>query len=146
MSRRVRVHQFVVTELTRPRSPSWRACDLFGASHWLDVPADTEFPYTVPRMSLFTRFYLDTARPTEFFVRVRWLQPTDRVARVVGVFGPFLVPFAPDASACDCSFNLNNIQLQGVGLHRVDLLRVVRLRLEGRKRVRIATTYFVVER
>lgn len=146
MSLRVWVHQFVLTELTRPRSQTWRACDLFGASHWVDAPADTEFPYRVARMNLFTRFYLDNAKPTEFFVRVRWLQPPDRVARIVGTFGPFVLPFASDAAVRDCSFSLNNIQLQGVGLHRIDLLRVIRLRRKGRKRLRIATTYFAVER
>jgi hypothetical protein len=79
MSRRVRVHQFILTELTRPRSQNWRACDLFGVSHWLGVPEDAEFPYTMARLQLFTRFYLDLARPTIFRVRVLWEDnPTGR--------------------------------------------------------------------
>ena len=146
MSRRVRVHQFLLTELTRPRSRSWRACDLFGVSHWVDAPTDTEFPYLVPRMQVFARFYLENAKPTEFLVRVRWLHAPGGVARVVGTFGPFVVPFAHDATARDCSFNLNNIQLQGMGLHRVELLRERTRGLKAGKLARIATTYFVVER
>lgn len=146
MSRRVRVHHFVLADVVRPQSQSWRATDLFGASHWRDVPADTEFPFTVPRMQLFTRFYLERAKPTTFRVRVSWLDSPDRVTRVIGHFGPFGVPFASDATTRDCSFNLHNVRLQGVGMHRVELVRERRSRWSPGKRVRVATTYFVVER
>ena len=56
------VHQLVVKGLARPQDPDWRDCDLFSVSHWRNVPADTEFPFTVPRMQLFSRFYLRRAR------------------------------------------------------------------------------------
>jgi hypothetical protein len=146
MSRRVRVHQFILTELTRPRSLSWRACDLFGVSHRIDTPEDTEFPYRVTRMQVFARFYLEHAKPTEFLVRVKWLQAPGGAAQLVGMFGPFTVPFAHDATARDCSFSMNNIQLQGVGLHRVELLRERQRGLKAGTLARIAATYFFVER
>lgn len=146
MSKRVRVHTFVVAELVKPQSQSWRACDLFRVSHWLDVPADTEFPYTVSRLHVFTRFYLNRARPTDFDIRVRWLGAPGNTSRVIGNFGPFTVPFARDATARDCSFNLHNIRLQGVGVHRVELIRPRVRGWSAGKPVRVATTYFAVER
>jgi hypothetical protein len=146
MSQRVRVHHFVLAELVRPEDVAWRVCDLFRVSHWRAVPVDTEFPFTVPRMQLFARFYLLQARPMEFRVRVPWLDAPDRVSRVIGHFGPFVIPFAQNAAARDCSFNLHNVQLQGVGMHCVELVRNRRVRWSPGKRVRVATTYFVVER
>lgn len=146
MGRRVRVHQFLVTEHTRPRSPTWRASDLFGVSHWIDIPADTEFPFTVSRMQLFARFYLSGANPVPFRVRVVWLNAPDKVSRVVGDYGPFVVPFAPDAAIRDCSFNLHHLRLQGVGLHRVELVRSRRTEWGPRKLVQVAKTYLEVER
>jgi hypothetical protein len=146
MSRRVTVHHFVVAGLARPQDPNWRACDLFSVSHWRDVPADTEFPFRVPRMDVFARFYLTRARPTEFRIRVVWLHPPDDLPRVLGYFGPFVVPFARDASARDCSFNLHNLRLQGVGVHRVELLRERTRGFKTGQVVRVAKTYFVVER
>ena len=145
MSRRVRVHHFVLANLVRPENPTWRASDLFHVSHWVDVPVDTEFPYTLPRMQLFARFYLTGARPTEFRVRITWLDTPWNVVQGIGSFGPFLIPFASDAECRDCSFNLHNVRLQGTGGHRVDLLRVRRGRNAG-KLVRVATTFFNVER
>ncbi|WP_171474307.1 hypothetical protein [Frigoriglobus tundricola] len=142
----MRVHQFVVAEIVRPQSPSWRKSDLFCVSHWFDVPADTEFPYTVARMQVFTRFYLSRARPTDFRVRVTWLHAPGGVSRVIGNFGPFAVPFARDTTARDCSFNLHNIRLQGVGVHRIELIREGQRGWTAGKVVRVATTYFVVER
>jgi hypothetical protein len=146
MSRRVRVHHFVLAELARPEDPAWRVCDLFRVSHWRDVSADTEFPFTVPRMHLFTRFYLTRARPTEFRVRVSWLDVLGRVSHVVGSYGSFIVPFARDATARDWSFNLHNIRLHGTGLHRVELIRERTGGWKAGTPVRVATTYFVVER
>lgn len=146
MSRRVRVHHFVLAELIRPESQSWRATDLFGASHWVDVPADTEFPYTVSRLQVFTRFYLDQAKPTEFRVLVSWLDHPSGAPVAVGDFGPFVVPFTRDATARDWSFNLHNLSLQGIGRYRVELVRERKVGWDAGELVPIATTYFVVER
>jgi hypothetical protein len=146
MSRQVRVHHFVLADVVRPQSQSWRAADLFGASHWVDVPEDTELPYTVTRLNAFTRFYLEQAGPTDFRIRVRWIDAPGKNPRVVGNFGPFTVPFAPDVGVCDWSFNLQYLRLQGVGLHRVDLICERPDGWDAGNPVRMATTYFVVER
>jgi hypothetical protein len=79
MSRRVRVHHFIVTGLARPQDPRWRACDLFRVSHWLGVPLDTEFPFTLPRIDVFVRFYL--ARPVRPFRSVCSGKITPTVSR-----------------------------------------------------------------
>ena len=146
MSRRGSVHHFVVTEVTKPRSPSWRRSDLFGVSYWLDVPEDTEFPKTHARLQVFTRFYLQKAKPTEFQVRVIWLDRPDGTEVQIGLFGLFVVAFARDAVAHDCSFNLHNLLLQGVGRHRVELLRELRTRWGTAEWVVIGRTHFGVER
>ena len=116
MSRRVAVHHFVVADYVRPHGPTWRTSDLLGVSHWREVPPDTEFPRTVARMQIFARFYLSRARPTEFRVRVWWLDHPSGEPELIGDYGPYLVPFTPDVTARDYSFNLHNIQLQGMGL------------------------------
>lgn len=146
MSRRVRVHHFVVAQLAKPHQPAWRVCDLFGVSHWLDVPADTEFPYTLPRMQVFTRFYLNGAKPTEFRVRLLWDDHPSGTAEEVGMFGPFAVPFTSAESIHDRSFNLYNIRLLGVGTHTVELLRERVGTWDENEWVPIARTYFYVER
>jgi hypothetical protein len=127
MSRRVSVHHFVLAELVRPQSQTWRACDLFRVSHWVDVPADTEFPYTVPRVQVFTRFYLDRPRPVEFLVRLWWSDHPSGHPVMLNEFGPYLVPFVRDEAVRDCSFNLNNMRLQGTGSHFLQLVREKRV-------------------
>ena len=64
---------------------------------------------------------------------------------MIGSFGPFAVPFSRDATARDCSFNLHNVRLQGVGVHRMDLLREGQRGWTTGKIIRVAKTYFVVE-
>jgi hypothetical protein len=114
MSRRVRVHQFILAQIAKPQTQMWRASDLFGVSHWRDVPADTEFPYTVPRMNLFTRFYLLRPRPMDFRVRIRWLDAPGHRPSVTGVFGPFkfrlplMRSFATTRSTCTtCGYTVS---------------------------------------
>ena len=146
MSRRVRVHHFVVAQLAKPHQPAWRVCDLFGVSHWLDVPADTEFPYTLTRVQLFTRFYLFRARPVDFRVRVLWDDHLSGTAEEVGMFGPYTVPFTRTEAVHDRSFNLHNVRLLGVGTHTVELLRENAETWDEDDWAAIARTYFVVER
>jgi hypothetical protein len=145
--RRVSVHHFVVTEITKPQSVAWRRSDLFGVSYWVDVPQDTEFPKTLARLHLFTRFYLSRAQPTDFRVRVVWLDRVDSLDVEIGNFGPFPVSFARTSVVHDCTFNLHNIRLEGVGRHRVELLRLRSTAFwEAAEWVVIAQTHFYVER
>jgi hypothetical protein len=135
-----------VTEVAKPHSQTWRRSDLFGVSFWIDVPEDTEFPKTHARVQVFTRFYLRGAKPAEFRVRVIWLDRPDGVAVVIGQFGPFVTPFARDMVVYDCSFNLHNIRLEGIGRHRVELLRERNVPWKPLGRVVVARTHFFVER
>ena len=68
MSRRVAVHHFVENETTRTYGVGNRTSDLLRVNYWHDVPADTEFPRSLMRMDLFTRFYLEKAKPCEFLL------------------------------------------------------------------------------
>jgi hypothetical protein len=146
MSRRVVVHHFVLADLARPETPAWRVWDLFRVSHWRGVPVDTEFPFTVPRMQLYTRFYLTRARPTRFSVRVFWDGHPSGLAEDLGTFGPYLVPFPTAVTVHDCSFTVHNLQLQGVGSHRVELLREQLRTWTADPWIPIYRTYFEVER
>jgi hypothetical protein len=146
MSRKVRLHHFVLAQIVKPQSPTWRASDLFHVSHWIDVPADTEFPYTLPRIHLFARFYLERAKPTDFRVRVWWQDHPSGIPEEIGLFGPYRLPFARNEDVRDCSFNLHNIRLQGVGIHSVELMRESRVSWREDEWIPIARTYFVVER
>jgi hypothetical protein len=144
MSRRVTVHHFVANLTTRQYGPH-PTSDLLGVDYVHDVSADTEFPCWIPRVDLFTRFYLRRAQPIEFTIRVRWLD-----ARGAGKFrqhfGPFSVPFQLTDSVRDWSFRLNNVQLDGVGRYEVLLLRRKRVGWDPDAWVKYAETHFVVER
>src|SRR5713226_5071039 len=93
MSRRVSVHHFVANETTRTYGPGNRTSDLLRVDYWHDVPADTEFPRTLLRMDLFTRFYLERAKPCKFYLQVWWLDHPSGMQEMLGQFGPFLVNF-----------------------------------------------------
>ena len=97
-------------------------------------------------MQIFAQFYLSRARPTEFRVRVWWLDRPSSEPELIGDYGPYLVPFTPDVTARDYSFNLHNIQLQGMGLHRVELVREKPSGWNAGKWIRVVRTYFFVER
>lgn len=146
MSRRITVHHFVLANLVRPEQPTWRASDLFHVSHWVDVPANTEFPYTVPRLQLFARFYIEQARPTEFRIRVVWEDHPSGLPELVGDFGPYSEPFTRHPSVHDRSFTLHNLQLQGVGRYTAELLRLRASGWDAGEWRAIKETYFVVER
>jgi hypothetical protein len=146
MSRRVRIHHFVMANLVRPETNAWRASDLFHVSYWVGVSPDTEFPHTVPRMQLFARFYLDGARPMNFRVRVTWEEHPSGVPELLGDFGPYHEPFTRHPSVHDRSFTLHNLQLHGVGLHTIELLRERSSGWDAGEWIVIKETHFVVER
>src|SRR5688500_15573374 len=83
MSRRVRVHHFVANLTTRQYGPH-PTSDLLGVDYIHDVPADAEFPRTILRMDLFTRFYLEQARPCEFFAQVWWIDHPSGTPEMLG--------------------------------------------------------------
>jgi hypothetical protein len=97
-------------------------------------------------MQLFTRFFLMRAKPTNFRVRVVWEDHPSGAPEEIGVFGIFSVPFARNDIVHDCSFNLHNIRLLGVGRHTVELLRERVVFWNDDEWVPIARTFFYVER
>jgi hypothetical protein len=145
MSQRVRVHHFVASLTTRQYGPH-PTSDLLHVDYTYDVPPDTEFPRRLGQIDLFTRFYLEQAGPTDFFVLVRWTDSPDEQRNRVGRYGPYTVAFDPPDIVRDHVFRLQNIQLPGVG--RYAILLVIR-RLpdwKGRKFGKLTETHFVVER
>jgi hypothetical protein len=142
----VSVHHFVANLTTRRYGPGQRTSDLLVVDYWHDVPPDTEFPHSIARMDLFTRFYLDQARPAVFRVQVTWLDHPGGAPEVIGDYGPFPVDFRSDESVRDVAFRLPMIQLQGAGRHSVELLRVFTSGWRAGESVSIAVTHFFVER
>lgn len=146
MSKRVQVHHFVAANLVRPENNLWLASDLFHVSHWLDVPADTEFPYTVSRLHVFARFFLRDTREREFKIRLLWDDPSREIETLIGEYGPYQTPIARGWVIHDRSFNLHNIQLRGVGRHTLELHRVRRYPSGYTESVNVRETYLQVER
>ncbi len=145
MSRRVAVHHLVANLTTRQYGPN-PTSDLLGVDYWHGVPPDTEFPHTLRQMDLFTRFYPMRARPTEYRVRVFWLDHPSGTPQVIGIFWPYRVAFRRTDIARDAVFRLNMIQLRGVGRHSVELLQTVTRGLRAGELLPVATTHFLVER
>ena len=128
MARRIAVHHFVANLTTRQYGPH-PTSDLLGVDDVHEVPADTEFPRFVPRIDLFTRFYLVDATPCEFYVRLWWLSaPRRRSGRLVEQHGPCFVPFPAGSGTYDHVFRLNNVRLVGAGNYT---FRLVRYRPDG---------------
>lgn len=146
MSRRITVHHLMLANLVRPETNTWRASDLFHVGYWVDVPADTEFPHTVPRMQLFARFYLTNARPTDFRIRVVWEDHPSGVPELLDDFGPYPEAFTRHPNVHDRSFTLHNLQLHGVGRHTIELLRQRTSGWDAGEWKAIKETHFVVER
>src|SRR5690349_21358990 len=100
MSRRVSVHHFVMNATTTQSGPH-PTSNLLGVDYWYDVPSDAEFPRVMGKVDLFTRFYLQQAKPTEFYVSVRWADAPDVQRRRVTRYGPYVVNFQPTDAVYD---------------------------------------------
>ncbi len=145
MGRRVSVHHFVAN-LTTTQSGPHPTSNLLGVDYWYDVPPDAEFPRTIGRMDLFTRFYLLRAKPVEFFIRVLWLDAPQRSRSEIGRFGPYTVGFKFDETVHDHVFKVFNIRLQGAGRHTIRLLRMQNGGWRGPRLGKMSETHFYVER
>jgi hypothetical protein len=86
MKRRIAVHDFVANLTTRQYGPH-PTSDLLAVDYIHEVPPDTEFPRWLPRMDVFTRFYLTRARPVEFVIQIRWSTHRTRGATTIGSMG-----------------------------------------------------------
>ena len=144
MSRRIAVHHFVANLTTRQYG-SHPTSDLLGVDYVHEVPADTEFPRWLPRVDLFTRFYLSGAKPTEFLIRVVWRSAPDSRQPCYRHYGPFIVAFLPTEVVRDHAFRLVNIRLDGVGWYDVILYRRRNDRVRGRVWRKLVETHWYVE-
>lgn len=145
MSRRVRVHHFVANLTTRQYG-SHPTSDLLGVDYWHEVPADTEFPRTIGRIDLFTRFYLVHARPVKFTVKIWWNDHPSGTPEPTGSYGPFLVNFHPGTWVQDAALHLHMVRVQGAGRHSIELLRKRRRGWQAGELASVARTDFYVER
>lgn len=144
MSRRVAVHHFVANLTTRQYGPH-PTSDLLGVDYIHAVPADTEFPRLIPRVDLFTRFYLRDAKPTTFLIRVNWREAPASQQPCRRKYGPFTLPFQPTEIVRDYAFRLTSVRLDGVGWYDVVLYRR-RSDSRGRYWQKLAETHWYVER
>jgi hypothetical protein len=144
MSRRVTVHHFVANLTTRQYGPH-PTSDLLGVDYIHDVPADTEFPRWLPRVDLFTRFYLRNAKPTEYLIRVVWRSAPEALRPCRHRYGPFTIPFQSTDVVHDHAFRLVNVRLDGVGWYDAVLYRRRRSSF-GRRWQRLVETHWLVER
>jgi hypothetical protein len=108
------------------------------------VPPDTEFPYTVPQLDLFVRFFVASLGPTNIAVRV-WRLNDDGTSREKVSELQTAVPFAPDELVREHTFRLVNVPLTGEGQYVVRVCRPVRLWKGSGWRV-LGTDYFFVTR
>src|SRR5690348_616839 len=118
MAQSVNVHHFVANITTRQYGPH-PTSDLLHVDYIHDVPPDTEFPRRVGRIDLFTRFYLEDADPTDFFVLVRWTDSPDQQRKRAGRYGPYTVYFRSADLVRDHLFRVENLQLLGVGRYTI---------------------------
>jgi hypothetical protein len=141
----VRVHHVVASLTTRQYGPH-PTSDLLHVDYTYDVPADTEFARRIGRIDLFTRFYLEQAGPTTFFVLVRWTDSPDEQRKRVGRYGPYAASFQPTDIVRDLVFRVENIQLPGVGRYALLLICRRPPDWKGRKLRKLTETHFCVER
>lgn len=146
MVRRVAVHHFVANLTTRQYG-AHPTSDLLGVDYVHDVPADTEFPRWLPKLDVFTRFYLRNAAPVEFYIRVWWLDhPRRRKGQMTGEHGPFRVDFQPGELVHDHVFRLVNLHLPGVGRYALRLVRYTQGGWDAGRPALLAQTHFRVEK
>lgn len=118
----IQVQHWALTTLARSYGGR-EAFDLFEVAYELTVPADTEFPRTIPRLDMFLRVFATDAGPTRLRVRV-YHEPRPGRWQLRSEYGdPRHVMALPDPGEVvhSRSFRMPNVSLGGVGLHAVAL-------------------------
>lgn len=87
---------------------------LIGVDYVHQLPADTEFPRTVRKLDVFTRFFVYGGGPETVRVEVWWLSPDGTDRQLIHGYN-HEVPFDPTESVRDWVFRLTNVRLPGEG-------------------------------
>ena len=144
MSRpKVHVQHAVLCHTTRQYG-SAPTSDLLGVQYSYTFPPDKEFPQRLPRVDLFTRFFIDRPGVQDFYVRVWRLLPDGRQTPMCK-YGPFRVQFPSRVVFRDQHFRLRDIHLGGIGRYAVKLCRKVSRGWKGTRFRILKTEYFNVE-
>ncbi|MFO0847003.1 MAG: hypothetical protein U0871_00380 [Gemmataceae bacterium] len=118
---------------------------LIGVDYAHQLPADTEFPRTVRKLDVFTRFFVYGGGPETVRVEVWWLSPDGTDRQLVHGYN-HEVPFDPTESVRDWVFRLTNVRLPGEGRYAVRVCRLVRTRARGLHWRPLRADYFQVAR
>src|SRR4051794_24444049 len=95
--------------------------NLLGVGYTYTAAADTEFPWVVPRLDMFARFF-DGKGAADFEIRLIWADAPDG-PREINTFGPWRVTFRPKEASRDHNFRLLNVPIIGVGRYQIELHR-----------------------
>ena len=124
MRRRLRVQHWIAClegRVEPPVGPN-NFYNLLRVGYTYTIPADTEFPATIPQLDLFARFVGGTGTG-EFEMRVVWIDDPVR-PRAGEYYGPWRVMFRPGEPTRDVLFRLRHIPLRGPGRYRIELRSV----------------------
>jgi hypothetical protein len=139
MARQLRVQHWVAcleAEVVPPAGPN-NFYNLLRAGYVHQAPADTEFPWSLPRLEMFARF-IGGRGAADFEIRMLWVDAPRR-ARTVETFGPWRVSFRPGEPTRDVVFRLRNVPIEGPGRYGIELRSVA-----PGKRKRLAIEYLSV--
>jgi len=118
----MRVMQFLVCvdgEQFRTSEPSRTV--LRGVGYYISAPSGLAFPILIPRLRVFTRFY-DFIGGNQFQIKVYWHSPDGLKLLRRRVRKP--IEFSGFNRVEDYLFPIQNIRLQGPGLHEIRLTSV----------------------
>jgi hypothetical protein len=118
--------------------------ELFGVDVRIVVPADTEFPRTLPQLDVFGRFFIRQAGTAKFRFRLQWLGGTHN-RRDQTVY-EFARQFDTTRTYQDECFRLPHLRLLGEGWYRLTLSQSRQANWKGQSWARLAATAFHVEK
>jgi hypothetical protein len=124
MARSLRVQHWVAcleAQVVPPAAPN-NFYNLLRVGYVHAAPADTEFPWSLPRLEMFARF-IGGRGVGDFEIRVIWVDAPGK-PRTVDTFGPWRVSFRPGEPTRDVVFRLVNVPIDGPGRYRIVLRSV----------------------
>lgn len=138
---RLDVELCVVTATTHQHG-SHAAYNLLGVEFLRTYSPDVEFPRTIGRLDVFTRFFVSKMTQTTIAIRIWWLKPDGTNRQRVNQYF-FDVPFQVDETWRERVFRLVNVHIPGEGDYAVRVCGPAEAWKKNRWRV-LATDYFRV--